>query len=251
MKILNKFIWSKKEPSNKNDIWFDGSTWRMYTEEAWQSFTLPIDTADKVVKMLENASEVYQEKLNAGEGIIIENNVISAILPDLSEYAKINDIATINGQPLTEGGNITIEGGEGDSGLQYAVERTVYPTRMESEIREPTNVEITEEERAYNIETYNMAWNKMEPVFVSFLGGYFNLIGMSDDMAVYNVVSHYNNVYGYNGFYSFTITITKEGDAILSVKQIQTGDNIDPELLKSYMPLSREFSNEFSADFAR
>lgn len=77
MKIFNKFIWSKKEPSNKNDIWFDGSTWRMYTEEAWQSFTLPVDAADTVVKMLENASEVYQEKLNAGYGIIIEGNTIS------------------------------------------------------------------------------------------------------------------------------------------------------------------------------
>ena len=77
MKILNKFIWSKKEPLNKNDIWFDGSTWRMYTEEAWQSFTLPVDAADKVAKVIENASEVYQEKLNAGYGIIIEGNTIS------------------------------------------------------------------------------------------------------------------------------------------------------------------------------
>ena len=77
MKILNKFIWSKKEPSNKNDIWFDGSTWKMYTEEAWQSFTLPVDAADKVAKVIENASEVYQEKLNAGYGIIIEGNTIS------------------------------------------------------------------------------------------------------------------------------------------------------------------------------
>lgn len=84
MKILNKFIWSKKEPSNKNDIWFDGSTWRMYTEEAWQSFTLPVDAADKVAKVLENASEVYQEKLNAGYGIIIEGNTIS--LDDSIKY---------------------------------------------------------------------------------------------------------------------------------------------------------------------
>lgn len=49
----------------------------MYTEEAWQSFTLPVDAADMVVKMLENASEVYQEKLNAGYGIVIEGNTIS------------------------------------------------------------------------------------------------------------------------------------------------------------------------------
>lgn len=150
MKILNKFIWSKKEPSNKNDIWFDGSTWRMYTEEAWQSFTLPIDAADKVAKVIENASQVYQEKLNAGYGIIIEGNTISVddsdvweaievlqqnkveqiqlndyvpldryvstsqvLMDNISELASIKldkaDVATINGQSLTEGGNIVIE----------------------------------------------------------------------------------------------------------------------------------------------
>lgn len=36
MKIFNKFIWSKKEPSNKNDVWFDGSNLRIYTEESWE-----------------------------------------------------------------------------------------------------------------------------------------------------------------------------------------------------------------------
>ena len=85
MKILNKFIWSKKEPSNKNDIWFDGSTWKVYTEEAWQSFTLSVDDADKVAKVLENASEVYQEKLNAGYGIVIEGNTISVDNSDVWE----------------------------------------------------------------------------------------------------------------------------------------------------------------------
>jgi hypothetical protein len=106
MKILNKFIWSKKEPSNKNDIWFDGSTWRMYTEEAWQSFTLPVDAADKVAKVLENASEVYQEKLQAGHGIVIEDNVISA---DNNPFEKgdANNSAVLKGgdnQVISEGG---------------------------------------------------------------------------------------------------------------------------------------------------
>lgn len=168
MKIFNKFIWSKKEPSNKNDVWFDGSTWRMYTEEAWQSFTLPVDAADKVAKVLENALEAYQEKLNAGYGIIIDGNTISVddnikyddsnvweaietlqqnkveqtqlsdyvpldiytstsqvLIDNISELSstkadktkteqelnkKLNktDVATINGQTLTEGGNIVI-----------------------------------------------------------------------------------------------------------------------------------------------
>lgn len=32
---------------------------------------------------------------------------------------------------------------------------------------------------------------------------------------------------------------------------IGSGGNINPEILEKYMPLSREFSNEFSDDFAR
>jgi hypothetical protein len=129
---------------------------------------------------------------------------------------------------------------EGGSGLQYAVERTVYPTRLEPEGNEPTDVEITEEERAYNIETYDMAWNRMEPVFVSYIGIHFNVIVMSDDMAAYNVVTHYSNAFVYYGLYSFTITITKEGDAIFSSKQIQTGGgSATPSDMNS------DFSNDF------
>lgn len=36
MKIFNKIVWSKKEPINKNDIWFDGSAFRVYTEGSWE-----------------------------------------------------------------------------------------------------------------------------------------------------------------------------------------------------------------------
>lgn len=208
MKIFNKFIWSKKEPSNKNDIWFDGSTWRMYTEEAWQSFTLPVDAADTLTKMLENASEVYQEKLNAGYGIVIEGNTISvdeSILYDdsdvweaietlqqnkveqiqLNDYVpldrysstaqvlmdniselnstkadkakteqelnkKLNktDVATINGQSLTEGGNITIPtGGESYDDTEIKDKLTELSERID-DIGEGavaiTNEEITE-----------------------------------------------------------------------------------------------------------
>lgn len=184
MKILNKFIWSKKEPSNKNDVWFDGSTWRMYTEEAWQSFTLPIDAADKVAKVLENVSEVYQEKLNAGYGIVIEGNTISVddsavweaietlqrnkveqiqlndyvpldrytstsqvIMDNISELnsSKLNktDVATINGQSLTEGGNIVVQSGasstpdwnakQGEVG--FIKNRTHFMFRIENQIQ--------------------------------------------------------------------------------------------------------------------
>ena len=50
MKILNKFIWSKTEPKNKNDVWFDGSVFRLFKEEEWQAFTLPVDIAEKIAE---------------------------------------------------------------------------------------------------------------------------------------------------------------------------------------------------------
>lgn len=36
MKTFNKIVWSKKEPINKNDLWFDGSAFRVYTEGSWE-----------------------------------------------------------------------------------------------------------------------------------------------------------------------------------------------------------------------
>lgn len=36
MKVFNKIVWSKKEPINKNDIWFDGSNFKIYTEGSWE-----------------------------------------------------------------------------------------------------------------------------------------------------------------------------------------------------------------------
>ena len=151
--------------------------------------------------------------------------------------SKENGLKTI---AIQFSSNVGIVGSSVGSGLQYSVERTVYPTRLESEGNEPTDVEITEEERAYNIETYDMAWNRMEPVFVSHIGIHFNVIVMSDEMAAYNVVTHFSNAFGYNGLYSFTITITKEGDAIFSSKQIQTGGgSATPSDMNS------DFSNDF------
>lgn len=109
MKILNKFIWSKTEPKNKNDVWFDGSVFRIFKEEEWQAFTIPIDVIEKVTEILKNASEVYQEKLEAGYGIIIEDNVISAVTPNY--HAEENEDGYIkNRTHYIKGVTITSEG---------------------------------------------------------------------------------------------------------------------------------------------
>ena len=63
MKIYNKFVESKKEPSNKNDIWFDGSSWKMYKEGMWRSFTLPLDAAVEINKILQEDKSVLQQEL--------------------------------------------------------------------------------------------------------------------------------------------------------------------------------------------
>lgn len=53
MRIFNKFIESRIEPSNKNDIWFDGSVFKIYKEGEWQAFTLPVNTVDRVLEALD------------------------------------------------------------------------------------------------------------------------------------------------------------------------------------------------------
>ena len=39
MKIFNKIVWSKEEPINKNDIWFNGISFRIYKDGKWQAVT--------------------------------------------------------------------------------------------------------------------------------------------------------------------------------------------------------------------
>ena len=97
MRIFNKFVWSNKEPNNKNDIWFDGSVWKMFSQGEWEAFTVDKEAASKIAKLVEDSFGVYQEKLTAGRGITIKNNIISTTqlfqivntLPPTGEYNTI------------------------------------------------------------------------------------------------------------------------------------------------------------------
>ena len=96
MKIFNKFIWSKTEPHNKNDIWFDGAVFRLYShgdekEDAWKPFTIDPETAEKLKNMADNLSSVYQEILIPGKGITIDDNNVISVNVDFDKYAT-NDI---------------------------------------------------------------------------------------------------------------------------------------------------------------
>lgn len=179
----------------------------------------------------------------------VVNNLENNIKTNPSEYVKLK---TINGKSLYGSGNIVIEGGGGGSGLQYAVERTVYLTEIHEDGDD--TLEITEEERAYNIETVNKVFEGFDAgnqkVFISLFGTfYFFQYGrISDDKksATFGNVTEYEGV-----LHSMKVTITSEGDAIAEATQIQTGGSVEPELLEGYMPLSRDFSDDFNNDFAR
>ncbi len=100
MKIFNKIIWSKKPPENKNDIWFDGSVFKINSADDWKAATLDMESASKIADIIEDISNVYQEKLNPGKGIIIENNTISideeVLNYDASELIKAIENLELN-----------------------------------------------------------------------------------------------------------------------------------------------------------
>ena len=78
MKILNKFIWSKTEPKNKNDIWFDGSVFKRYSQGEWKAFTVPIEAADQITKLIEDFySELDDSFASHEELTAAANNIIS------------------------------------------------------------------------------------------------------------------------------------------------------------------------------
>ena len=48
MRVFNKFVESKTEPWNKQDIWFDGSIIKLYKEGKWEEVTVDLETVKKL-----------------------------------------------------------------------------------------------------------------------------------------------------------------------------------------------------------
>lgn len=63
MKIFNKLVLSKKEPQNKNDIWFDGEYINLYKEGSWKAFTIPLDAAHEIKRIIEEDKSILQREL--------------------------------------------------------------------------------------------------------------------------------------------------------------------------------------------
>jgi hypothetical protein len=171
---------------------------------------------------------------------VVQNKVIKKYVDDLEANIKENPsefvpLKTINGKSVYGEGNIVIEGGNGGTGLKYSEERTVYLTKTNIVVDE--TLEITEEEREYNIETFNKMWDDHR-VFITWSGMYFNPIQASKgDIygdATFQVVAEIHGV-----LTSCSIKVDTNGEAALELKEIKTGGSETPSDMNS------DFSNDF------
>lgn len=93
MIIFNKFVWSKKEPENKRDIWFDGSNLRIYTKGSWEILTnfekVNHRTEDTTFTLTPNKFHVWDEvtELNLTLGEEVEG-VVNEFLFEFTSGAE-------------------------------------------------------------------------------------------------------------------------------------------------------------------
>ena len=197
---------------------------------------------NKVIKKYVDDEAVHLE----GYAEELVNHLEDDIKANPSQYVKLK---TINGKSLYGTGNIVIEGGEGSGGggLQYAIERTVYLTENGTGDHKAT-FEISEEERAYNRQTFEMARND-QPVFVSLNGAFAPVVTSGPQRVVFNIVADVGEASAPTLISNY-LTIYPNGDATATLSFIQTG-SISEDALEGYIPLSRDFSDDFNNDFAR
>lgn len=127
---------------------------------------------------------------------------------------------------------------EGGTGLKYSEERTVYLTEIHE--GEVAKLEITEEEREYNIETVNKVLvgigEEAFNIFISLFGRFYSFLDVAISGDEIRVL--FGAVVDYEGLCSLKITITDKGDAIGVVEEIQTGGSA-----------TSDFNNDFNNDF--
>ena len=114
-------------------------------------------------------SESVYEDSEGTPPLVNENDTIY-----LSSVLDVYRIMPIIPQ-IGPNGNWWIDGvdtGKPGAGLQYAIERTVYPSQIFYWGQGSERIDLSDEERAYNVETYKMAVMDLKPVFLS-VGGYF------------------------------------------------------------------------------
>lgn len=136
--------------------------------------------------------------------------------------------------------------GEGGSGLKYSEERTAYITKMDFFGDFEETFEITEEQREYNKETTRLAFENAVTLNV---GGVllYPMVGQMVGTEFGAVIGDETEMWCYSVF----VDENGNAEAAFKVIPISGGGSVDPELLEGYMPLAREFSDDFNNDFAR
>lgn len=86
MKIFNKVVWGKVAPENKNDIWFDGSTFRHYKNDNWFPMTLTKEEVQEMLKSIEVKSVTPDWKALEGEGGFIKNKPFYSAFKNSEEF---------------------------------------------------------------------------------------------------------------------------------------------------------------------
>lgn len=119
MRIFNKFVQSVKEPSNKNDIWFDGSVFRLYKQGSWTPITLTQEAIDRLIEYI-NGLNIYvivdalPEKGEKGK-IYILCSFIDDEYVEITEYVYDDKWKIVNNFNSIEIPYSPFEGGEGEN----------------------------------------------------------------------------------------------------------------------------------------
>lgn len=193
------------------------------------------------------------EKVSDTSENAVQNKAIKKYVDDrdvyLEGYAEgVANDAESAAKRYTDEKIAQIGGGSGNGG-DFEV-RTVYPTKQT--VLEEETFDITEEERAYNIETLSKTLSGKTVFCKVGEAILFPTISMSGVVteATYSTVV----VLG-GSLASYSLTITSNGDAEVVIADVTTGGggggSIDPALLEGYMPMMREFSDDFNNDFSR
>lgn len=114
IKIFNRILWGIKPPENNSDIWFDGEVFKIYRKGEWEAITIEIDAAAKLADIIKDVDNVYQTKLSAGDGIILEDSKISTnkifqVVGELPETGDFNTVYLLTLNDTTIGSYVYVD----------------------------------------------------------------------------------------------------------------------------------------------
>ena len=100
MKIYNKFVESKKEPQNKNDIWFDGEVFKIYKAGEWQAFTFRLEDANAIIEITRNFVNYYNNDIKP---TVIEAQTAASTIKTYVDLAiKAAELSNKNNETFIE-----------------------------------------------------------------------------------------------------------------------------------------------------